>query len=231
MTNRKAIQEKRQRDQRQRRIYAILIVVGVVVAVGALYALLQLGPANRVIPITAKEYPNPDGRSMGNPDAPVVLEEFGDFQCPHCKTWFEDVEPLIVENYVESGDVYFVYRNFPILGPESLSAANASMCAADQNGFWEYHDILFVNQAGSNTGNFSDGRLVAFAESAGLDTEAFESCLAENRFQNEVEDDFSTGQQSGITGTPGILLNGVRVDSSYQALSEQIDAALAASGG
>lgn len=231
MTTRKAIQEKRQKERQRRRLYAILIVIGAVVIVLGFFALLQYRAQGNIVQPPAQDYPTTAGRTMGDPNAPVVLEEYGDFQCPHCQAWFEETEPLIVENYVKTGDVYFIFRNFPILGRESLSAAGASMCAVEQERFWDYHNILFANQAGANSGNFSNQRLVAFAEAIGMDADAFEACLNEDRYINDVQEDFTSAQNLGVTGTPGIIINGVFVpDFNYPSLSQQIEAALAASG-
>jgi protein-disulfide isomerase len=232
MSTRRAIQDKRRKDRQKQQRNAIFILGGAAILVAAFLVFLNLRPVTNIVEITPQTAPLAAGLAMGDPDAPVVLEEFGDFQCPHCLTWAQDVEPLLVENYVETGQLYLIYRNFPILGPESFDAANASFCAAEQDRFWEYHDILFANQSGRNSGGFANRRLIAFAESVGLDPDSFRECLEENRYSADVDEDYRSAQSFGVRGTPGIVLNGQLLpDSSYEFLSQQIDAALAGAGG
>jgi len=106
---------------------------------------------------TAGADSEPDSwRSMGDPDAPVVVEDFADFQCPCCGQFFSNSEARLREEYVETGKVRFIFRNYPIVdsyvsnGTESTLAALAALCAGEQGDFWEYHDLLFENQSGEN---------------------------------------------------------------------------------
>ncbi|RMF45155.1 MAG: hypothetical protein D6755_08385, partial [Anaerolineae bacterium] len=99
----------------------------------------------------------------GNPDAPVTILEFSDFQCPYCGRFFAEVEPQINQQYIENGQVRMGYIHFAFLGQESLWAAEASECAADQDAFWEFHDKLFNSQNGENRGAFSKDNLKKFA--------------------------------------------------------------------
>jgi protein-disulfide isomerase len=228
MSTRKAIQEKRRRDQQRQRMRSILIIGGVAVLVVAFLVFLNFRPVGNIAQPPERPHPNADGVTLGDPDAPVVLEEFADFQCPTCRSWLEAIEPEVIENYVTDGQVYFVFRHFPILGPESLAAANASMCANEQGEFWSYHDVLFANQVGNNAGGFSDRRLEAFAETLGLDVNAFSDCLADARYESAVSEDFQRGQELGVPGTPGIVINGVLLeDFSFASISQQVDAILA----
>jgi protein-disulfide isomerase len=232
MTTRRAIQEKRRKDRQKQQRNAIFALGGAAILMAAFLVFLNLRPLTGIVEITPQSVPLADGLAMGNPDAPVVLEEYGDFQCPHCLTWSQDVKPLLVDNYVETGQVYFIYRNYPILGPESFSAASASFCAAEQDRFWDYHDMLFANQSGNNSGGFSNRRLIAFADSVGLDSDSFRDCLEDDRYRADVDNDYRSAQTSGVRGTPGIVLNGQLLpDSSFDFLSRQIDAALAGTGG
>lgn len=227
MSTRKAIQEKRRRDRQRRRTRLILVIGGIALLVVAFLVFLNFRPVGEIAQPTERAHPDAQGVAMGNPDAPVILEEFGDFQCPTCRNWLENVEPQIIENYVAEGQVYFVYRHFPILGPESLAAANASMCANEQGMFWEYHDLLFANQVGNNAGGFSTRRLEAFAETLGLNVDAFSECLSEDRYEAAVSEDFQRGQELGIPGTPGIVVNGVLLsDFSFTSISQEIESIL-----
>jgi protein-disulfide isomerase len=108
------------------------------------------------------------------------------------------------------------------------------MCAADQNRFWDYHDILFANWDGENQGAFTDKRLVAFAEAIGLDMNAFSDCFNANQFQTEIEADLTAGRDTGISGTPSVLVNGRIISPgfvpSYEDISQAIEAASASPG-
>ncbi len=232
MSTRQAIRDKRDKERRQRQVRTVLIIGGIGVLVAGLLALINLRPVGNINDIAVRDYPNADGLALGNPDAPVVVEEYADFQCPHCKTWSDDTEPLLIQNYIETGRVRLVFRHFPILGPESTAAASASMCANEQGSFWPYHDLIFANQSSGNTGGFSNERLVAFADHLGLDVEAFDACLRSNRYISDVNADFQNGQDLRVPGTPGIVVNGQLLEnSSYDFIAPVIEAALAASGG
>lgn len=229
MSTRKQIRAKRRQEQQRRRMITIGVVAGAAVLVAAFLIILNRRPIGAIAEVETRDVQaTSDGLTLGDPNAPIVLEEYGDFQCPHCQDWFLNVEPLLVDNYVETGKVYFIYRNFPILGPESVAAANASMCAAEQDRFWDYHDMLFANLTGRNSGGFSTARLVAFAETLGLDAQAFRECLESQRYQDQVDQDFREGQRVGVPGTPGIVINGQLMENtSYGFLQQRIDALLA----
>ncbi|MBK8617464.1 MAG: thioredoxin domain-containing protein [Anaerolineales bacterium] len=92
--------------------------------------------------------------TMGNPDAPVHIIEYGDFQCPYCLKFWSETEPQLIEEYVNTDQVYFEYRAYPIIGPESSWAAEGAYCAGDQGRFWEFHDTLFANWSGENVGDY-----------------------------------------------------------------------------
>lgn len=238
-TRRQAIREKRKKQQRRQRLYIIFGVVGAAIILAALLILPNLlTPVGDIATITPQSRPMVDGRAMGDPNAPVTIEVFEDFQCSSCKTYSEQIEPQIVENYIANGDVYYIFRQFPFLDDQAIrkqsdQAANASMCAADQNHFWEYHDILFANQTHESQ-MFSDKRLQAFAEKLGLDMGSFNQCF--NRFQHrdEIDADLAKGKEAGVTGTPSVFVNGRILTPGYvpsfAEISQAIDAELTQSG-
>lgn len=110
--------------------------------------------------------------------------------------------------FVESGDVLFEYRNFAFLSEESVLAAEASLCANDQEQFWPYHDLIFYNQGNPELGNMSRENLDLFAEHLDLDMDAFETCMDENTHREMVEDEFEEAESLGVGGTPAFLLDG-----------------------
>ena len=171
--------------------------------------------------------------SLGNPNAKVTLVEYADFQCPFCGKFFKETAEPIVNTYVKSNKVQFVYRDFAFLGPESLKASEAAWCAGDQNKYWQYHDYLFTHQGTENTGAFADKNLKSFAKDLGLDTTAFNKCLDSGKYEQAVKSSTDNAGKVGVQGTPKsfILKDGKvfdTVDGAYplDAVSAKLDAAL-----
>jgi protein-disulfide isomerase len=247
MTKREAVREKRRKEQRQRRLYLVLALLGGALFIAAVIIIPPIwqdyqqarAPIGDFVTITPVEQPMADGRALGDPNAPVTIEIYEDFQCPACKTFSEQIAPQVKDAYVATGEVYYVFRHYPFLdenspGSESKQSANASMCAADENRFWDYHDMLFANWDGENGGAFRDNRLVAFAEALGFDMEAFDACFEANAHKDEIDSDFAMGKQIGVTGTPSVFVNDVQVRPgfvpSFTEIAEAVEAALAESG-
>ncbi|MBI2640057.1 MAG: DsbA family protein [Candidatus Sungbacteria bacterium] len=153
-----------------------------------------------------------DDPALGNPDAPVVLVEFSDFQCPFCRKLWRESFFQLKEKYIKTGKVRFVYRDFPLSGIHSgaLPAAMAGECAEDQNKFWEMHDKIFQEQdrLGQGTVSFTADDLKRWARELGLDGSAFDSCFDGGKYRAEVEKDYSDGTALGVAGTPHIFVNG-----------------------
>ena len=168
-------------------------------------------------------------KSYGAADAPVVVVEYADFQCPWCEKFAMGAEKQLRQDYADKGQVRFVFRHFAFLGDESTWAAEASECANAQDRFWDYHDKLFAEQAGENQGAFSRDNLKRFASELGLDTEQFNSCLDSGQYKSRVQDEFNEAQQRGIDGTPTILVDGqlIQKGSNYEVLQAAVEAALA----
>ncbi len=144
-----------------------------------------------------------DGPSRGAEQAPVTIVEFSDFQCPFCRRAIPVIEEVL-ERY--PNEVRLVYRHFPLESIHSRArmAAEASVCAQDQEKFWEYHDVLFENMQA-----LEDDDLKRYAGEVGLDVAAFEKCLTERKFSGKVQDDLSAGRKAGVTGTPAFVINGI----------------------
>ena len=113
---------------------------------------------------------------LGNPNAPITLLEFGDYQCHFCNVYFQDTEHKIIENFVNTGKVKIIFKDFTIIGPDSVSASHFAHCASEQEKFWEYHNILFNNWAGENNGWASNDNLLQFANEIGLDMNELKKC-------------------------------------------------------
>lgn len=145
---------------------------------------------------------------LGNENAPITLVEFGDYQCFFCNKFFHDTETNIVKNYVETGKVKIIFKDFTIIGPDSVGAANGAHCAKDQGKFWEYHDELYNNWNGENNGWASSENLVKFAQNIGLNEEEFSQCMTDGKYKKLVEDSSNDARNLGITGTPAFFVIG-----------------------
>ena len=149
-----------------------------------------------------------EANRIGDPNAPVTIFEFGDFQCPFCGRFFTLVEPDLFNDYVETGKVSFVYKHFAFLGQESTWAAQASECAADQGRFWDYHNLLFNRQSGENQGAFTKENLLGFGSELNLDMARFEPCLMNDETLDRVQADVQEGRRANVTATPTFFING-----------------------
>lgn len=200
-------------------------------------------PGN-LIPPQPRQHPQANANTMGDPNAPVKMTEYSDFQCPFCQRYWQDTEPQIVQDYVETGKVLYtdhsagnwVSQNIGQGSTESQDAAMAAYCAGDQNKFWEYHDALFTNVLGEDAGSFTDVRLKAIAQKLGLDSNQFNSCYDGKKYSNQVAQDFKDAMAAGIQGTPFFVItytaNGqtktLTIDGAqpYSVFKQALDAAL-----
>jgi protein-disulfide isomerase len=147
---------------------------------------------------------------IGNPDAPITIVEFSDFQCPFCARFHTQTLPLILEEYIEQGKVKLVFRDFPIqsIHPNALPAAVAAECANDQNKFREMHDMLFEKQTDWNKLETVDALSMfsQYASGMQLDEELFDSCLTSGKHISEIKKDLDDGRDYGVSGTPGFFV-------------------------
>jgi protein-disulfide isomerase len=151
----------------------------------------------------------PDGNYfLGHADAPLTLEMFGDFQCPVCREFARTTEPSLMTNYVETGKVKFVWRDFAWIGVESFLAAQAARCAGQQGHFWAFHDYLFAHQQGENLGTFSQQNLSMIAANGGLEPNSFGACMNSGQEPQAIQRAVSFGISLGIDVTPAFLING-----------------------
>ena len=152
-----------------------------------------------------------DDASMGNEKAKVVVVEFSDFQCPFCRTFWSGAYQQIKKEYVDTGKVKFVYRDFPLsFHSAAMSAAQGSQCAKDQGKFWEMHDKMFSEQEklGQGTVQFGVSDIKKWASQIGLNTNEFNQCLDSEKYKSEVEKDIADGSAYGVSGTPTLFING-----------------------
>lgn len=172
---------------------------------------------------------------LGNANAPVTLIEYGDYQCPFCGEFFSETEPQIVQNYVNTGKVRMVFRDFAFLGAESTAAANAAQCAEDQNQLWAYHDALYSAKVADDEkggeeddGFFSTAELLKLGQQVGLNMSTFTSCVNNDTDANIVAQEKSDAESAGVNSTPTFLINGTMVTGAqpYSVFQSAIQSAL-----
>lgn len=172
-----------------------------------------------------------DAYSIGDPDAPVTIVEFTDFQCPFCVRHFQQTYPKIVQEYVETGVVRYVFKDFPLnsIHPQAAEAAQAARCAGDQDAYLEMHDLLFQRQQ-MWSGDQSTEVFISLAEDLDLDADTFSQCLTSGMYEDAVEADLDQGIQLGVTGTPAFFLNGYAVSGAqpFSLFEQAIESLLAA---
>jgi protein-disulfide isomerase len=215
-------ERKRRQQQRQQRSQR-LITIGLIVLGAALimFAVIwpQLRPVAEIVAADAGPYPNADDNSMGDPNAPITIEEYSDFQCPFCQRFHDETEPLLRQYYVDTGKVRFIYRSMGNFvsdniaraqgtpaKTESQDSALAAYCAGEQNKFWEMKAHIYANVLGEDVGSFTGKRLKAIAETAGLDSNEFNTCYDGGTYLERTQQDQQDGQAAGINGTPGFLV-------------------------
>jgi protein-disulfide isomerase len=154
---------------------------------------------------------------------------WGDFQCPACRAFVLGVERQLDQTLVADGVAKVVWRDMAFLGDESVWAAQAADCAADQGQFWEYHDKLYAEQAGENRGTFQKENLKRFAADIGLDQETFNVCLDTGQHAGDVQREITIGRTRGVNATPTLFVNGQKVAGvpSFEQLRQLVLAAAA----
>jgi protein-disulfide isomerase len=208
------------RKERQTNWYLLggLIALGVIGLFALLFLSLQGGatpaspdrPVERVLEGYCER--NPD-RCMvrGDSSAPVTIVEVSDYGCSHCRNFNMSTAGVLDETYVGTGEVRWISLPYA-LSTATLPAAESSMCAAEQEAYWEYHHALFEQQS-SELALTRAGFLQA-ADEVGLDVEAFASCLDSGNYTSIVQNNMTAAQQAGVTGTPTFFVNGVTLNGN-----------------
>jgi protein-disulfide isomerase len=212
------------------------LIVGVLVVS---YALLTQPPPPTDA-LNAPQFDVPaglaDGRSLGSAGAPVTVDIWADFQCPGCRQLATRVEPPVISQFVVPGYARLVFHDAAFQGrkvsaswDESVQAAAASRCAADQGRFWQMHDWLFANWNGENQGAFRQDRLRLIADSAELDMTAYDRCMAVGDKQSAATAETDSATSAGVSYTPTIAINGVMYTGAVT-VKDVGDAIMAAAG-
>lgn len=243
MSKKDELRAHRAKSKKQTMTLVIILVAFVAVIIAALIIVPQIISNNKpvadVIVPAANPRPQANGLNMGDPNAPVKIVEYADFQCPACQAFVTNIEPTIVDKYVKTGKAYYSFHpdsfidNFVPNGNESKASAQAAYCASDQGKFWEFHDVVYANQdpTGENKGAMSDKRLSLMAEKLHLDMTAFNSCYSSGKYKQQVLDDKTSADSIGVDQTPSLSINGkLVVAKDFNDMLAQIDAAVTAAG-
>jgi len=144
----------------------------------------------------------PGAYSMGKEDAPLVLVEYTDYQCPFCQRFHNDAFAQIKANYIDTGKIRFVSRDFPLSFHENaMRGAVAARCSAEQGKFWDFRNTLIVN-----ANQLQADRIAEYAKNASLDVGKFKACVESDRYKAAIDKDMAEGQAAGVTGTPAFVL-------------------------
>lgn len=145
---------------------------------------------------------------LGDPNAPITIVEFGDYQCFYCNKFFHETEDQINENYIKTGKAKLIFKDFTIIGSDSVVAAHAAHCADEQGKFWEYHDTLYNHWNGENNGWASADNQLKFVQELGLDTDKFTECMSSEKYKQKIQSSSEDAKTLGLTGTPAFFVIG-----------------------
>jgi len=143
---------------------------------------------------------------LGDPNAAITILEWGDYQCTFCYKFHQSTLDVINDNFIKTGKVKLVFKDFPLNGSDSILAAEASHCAEDQEKYWQYHNELYKNWGGERTGWITRESLDTFAVTVDLDLNEFNICLDTHKYQNKVNSTYEFGKEIGINATPSFLV-------------------------
>ncbi len=191
------------------KLIATAIIVAAIVVAGAL--VYQPGQHVPPAPVATPATSLDDDAVLGGVDVPVTMVVFGDYQCPYCKQAFSTAEAQVRKDYVDTGKVKMVFRDYPLeFHPFAIPAAEAAECAHAQGKYWEYHDALYAAQDQLATIDY--GKLAGDLK---LDTKTFKNCVDGHTYANEIELDRQAGIALGVTGTPATFINGKLIPGAY----------------
>ncbi len=202
-------------SQRSRtaRLFALLGLTGLIL-IGLLSGCRPAAtPEATLIPTWPSQTPEGDP-VKGSPDALVTIIEYSEYQCPFCARFVQETLPLIEENYIATGKVRLIFRNFPV-HQQAVVAAGAAVCAQDQDRFWQMHDTLFAQQEEWSGNPDFMALFEGYAQDMGLDTDQFTSCLNAGEWLDKVKEDFEAGVEAGVQGTPSFLINDQAIVGAY----------------
>ncbi|MBT8242091.1 MAG: DsbA family protein [Nitrosopumilus sp.] len=187
------------------KFYLLVIPIVIGIITGAFLSLYFLSETDNSV-LTASKLIDGGSPILGESTAPITILEWGDYQCTYCYKFHQETLKTIEEEFVKTGKVKIVFKDFPLNGPDSILGAEATYCAHEQKKYWEYHDELYNNWKGERTGWITRESLDEFAITVNLDLVQFNECLDEHKFQNKVNQLYEFGREVGIDATPSFLV-------------------------
>ena len=187
------------------KLYYLSIPIMIGVLVGGVLSEFVID-SNNLEKITSTKLIENGSPFMGNTNAPITILEWGDYQCTFCYKFHQNTLDIINEDFIKTGKVKIIFKDFPLNGPDSKLAAEASYCAQDQEKYWKYHDELYKNWGGERTGWITRESLTTFAVTVDLDVEKFNKCLDDHKYENKVNLLYAFGKEIGIDATPSFLV-------------------------
>ena len=169
--------------------------------------------------------------AYGDPNAPITIVEYTDYQCPFCTRHFAETFPALKENFIDTGKVFYVVKDFPLISihPQATKAGEAARCAGEQDAYPEMHDALFGGQAEWSGNSDAATVFIGYAEELGLDSDAFADCLNSGKMETAVLDNMNEGSGFGVNGTPAFFINGTLVSGAlpYDSFEQGLNGMLA----
>ena len=188
-------------------IYFILIPVIVGISLGLYFVTNPvLNSMSEESELTITQLMENGSPMIGSQNAEISIVEFGDYQCTFCYKFHQNTLNVIQSDYIDLGKINYVYRDFPLNGSDSILAAEATYCANDQGNYWQYHNLLFENWAGENTGWITMNSLTQFAVELKLDISEFKNCLTTHKYYQKVIDNENYAKKISINATPSFLI-------------------------
>lgn len=218
MSKRRELMDRRREQERRQTmiVLAIIAAIAIIVIGGAVILNANANStknaagqpdvvaSTKPVPANAEE----GGRAWGPKDAPIKIEEFLDYQCPACGAYNRNFEASVIDAYAKTGKVRYEVHSISFIGQESLDAAAATLCATDQNKFWQMHNGLFANQNGENQNAFNKSRLKEIAVKNGLDATVFNTCLDTGKYAQQAVQERTDSENRGVQQTPTFFVNG-----------------------
>lgn len=209
-----------------------ILLIGIIISMAIFWNknAVEKGMPSAILPIDISENERIEIKidsadpTLGNPRAPITIVEFYDFQCGYCKIFAEETMPKIIESYVKSGKVRFIFKDFVgALGEDSKGAAIAANCAFEQNKYLEFHDNLYSLKDENKT--FSKENILALAQKLNLNLFKFNECLGLQKNKDSIENDTKEGKLKGVRGTPTFFINGMKIAGaqSFYTISAMIE--------
>ncbi|MBI4975389.1 DsbA family protein [Candidatus Peregrinibacteria bacterium] len=190
------------------------------------------GQQEATLPKEIKGDLSDDDPVLGDKSAPISIVDFSDFQCPYCRSFYNETFSKIKQAYIDTGKVKFIYRDFPLsFHPDAMPAAMSAECVREQKGdkaYYEMHDKIFEgeNKLGSGTVEIPKSSLDKYAKEIGVDMDKFQSCVKSEKYKSEIEADVEAGKKIGVGGTPSFVVAGKYIEgaedfSTFQAIIDE----------